>query len=172
MKKLSILLCLLVLVLFCGSVFSANNYKKSFEIEVSNPIKLSSERMRNVAGNLFFIEDGEVAGQTGCLAFNLAGKQGIIEYFSCSAKVPEGQAIIFGLETAREATCSGPFQYYLPVTPQALPTTAGNINLSAGQQVRITVNEGGYIRYTASRTGGTAGAVELNCFSDGFINFD
>ncbi len=143
------------------------------DVNVVNLVKLSSERYRVVGGNPFTIEDGQVSGQTTCMSLTiLSHPQVIIEYFSCSAKAPAGQAVIFGIETARDSECSGPFQYYLPVTPAALSSSAGNITLSAGQQVRITVNENGYVRFTATRTGGTSGNVDINCFADGFANVE
>ncbi len=188
MKKTIALLSILILTAFLNSIAgagsppmtsvtikntSSNPVPVTGDVNVVNLVKLSSERYRAIGGNPFTIEDGQVSGQTGCMSFTLGIRpQVIIEYFSCSAKAPAGQAVIFGLETARDSDCSAPFQYYLPVTPAALPSPAGNITLSAGQQVRITVNENGYVRYTATRTGGTSGKVDLNCFAEGFENLE
>lgn len=188
MKKTIALLSILILAAFLHRIAdagsrpmtsvtisntSSNPVPVTGNLNVVNLVKLSSEKYRVVGGNRFTIEDGQVSGQTGCMSLTfVTHPQVIIEYFSCSAKAPAGQAVIFGLETARDSDCSGPFQYYLPVTPAALSSSAGNITLSAGQQVRITVNKNGYVRYTATRTGGTSGKVDLNCFADGFENLE
>ncbi len=151
------------------------NIANTPDVNVVNLVKLSSERYRIVGGNPFTILDGQVSGQTGCMSLTIISHPPvIIEYFSCSAKAPAGQAVIFGIETWTNSDCSapGPFQYYLPITPAALSSPAGNITLSASQQVRITVNENGSVRYTATRTGGTSGDVAINCFADGFENLE